>query len=77
MNSQNQDQITLTTQLTSKTLKFNLLAAYVFISVGILLILIGNSGEQDKHQIGWGALISLYGFLHLLVTRVRIWWNHK
>lgn len=72
-----QQNITVTTQLTSKRLKFHKLVSWAFIAVGMILILIGTGEEQDNHSITWGSLLTLYGFGHLAVTRIRIWWNHK
>ena len=68
---------TVTTQLTSKRLKFNTMVAWIIILVGLLLILVNSGDNPDKHGVAWGSLISLYGFGHLTVTRIRVWWNHK
>lgn len=72
-----QQNVTVTTQLTSKRLKFHKLVSWFFIALGMILILEGTGEDQDKHSIAWGCLFALYGFGHLAVTRVRIWWNHK
>jgi hypothetical protein len=69
----NEDNITVTTQLTAKRLKFNKLVAYSFITIGLVLLVLG----ETEHSKVWGSLFSLYGFAHLTVTRIRIWWNHK
>lgn len=69
------EQQTVTTQLTSKRLKFHKLVSWACITIGAILILTGAS--DSKHSIAWGCLSALYGFGHLAVTRVRIWWNHK
>jgi hypothetical protein len=69
----NEEEKVITTQLTGKRLKFNKLVAYAFISIGAILILIGDT----EHSRVWGSLFALYGFGHLTVTRIRIWWNHK
>lgn len=71
------ENINVTTQLTSKRLKFNFLVAWIFIFIGIILIVSGSGEDQDKHDVVWGSLLSLYGFAHLVVTRIRVWWNHK
>ena len=71
------EEVVVTTQLTGKRLKLNKLIAWTFIAVGLILILMGTGETQDKHSIAWGSLLALYGFGHLAVTRVRIWWNHK
>lgn len=69
-------QETTTIQLTHKNLKANKLIAYVFICIGIIMLLIGANTNSD-HNTVWGSLVALYGFGHLFVTRIRIWWNHK
>lgn len=67
----------ITTQLTSKRLKFNKAIAYFCISLGVIMVLANGGDPESTHALGWGSLITLYGFGHLTVTRVRIWWNHK
>jgi hypothetical protein len=70
----NEENTVITTQLTSKRLKFNKLVSYTFITIGLMLVLFG---ADNKHSVAWGSLFTLYGFGHLTVTRIRIWWNHK
>jgi hypothetical protein len=69
------DEQIVTTQLTSKRLKFNKLVSWACITIGAILILTGAG--DSKHSVAWGSLICLYGFGHLTVTRIRVWWNHK
>jgi len=69
-----EENTVITTQLTSKRLKFNKLVSYTFIAIGLMLIVFGT---DNKHSVTWGSLFTLYGFGHLTVTRIRIWWNHK
>jgi len=69
--------MSVTTQLTSKRLKLNSLAAWSIILVGFLLILSGTGDTPDAHPVAWGSLISMYGLCHLTMTRIRIWWSHK
>lgn len=66
-----------TIQLTSKKLKGQLIISYIFIIVGILLIITNAGANHDSSSIGWGAFSTLIGFGWLAVTRIRIWWNHK
>lgn len=66
-----------TIQLTSKQLKGHLIISYIFIIVGILLIITNAGTNHDSSSIGWGALSTLIGFGWLAVTRIRIWWDHK
>ena len=68
------NQVT-TIQLTSKHLKLHKMISWVFILLGILLI-VSNSGGNEGN-IAIGALCSLFGFVLLGITRFRIWWNHK
>lgn len=65
-----------TIQLTSKNLKLHKLVSWVFILLGLLLI-VANSDGAEKSNIVIGTLLSLGGFIFLGITRARIWWNHK
>lgn len=71
------DNKVVTIQLTSKYLKSHLVISWIFILVGLLLIITGSGPDKGNDGIVWGSLISLFGFLFLGITRVRIWWNHK
>jgi len=64
----------VTTQLTSKHLKFHIILSRFFIYGGILGILVYR---DETDMVGWFSLTTLYGICHLIVTRMRIWWNHK
>ena len=66
-----------TIQLTSKKLKFHKVISYFLITLGILMILMNSGDNHDKHGLLWGSIWALIGFAWLIVTRVRIWWNHK
>lgn len=59
----------VTTQLTSKPLKAHSLISNLIILVGIIMIFNGLQGE--------GALLATVGIVWQVITRFRIWWNHK
>ena len=66
-----------TIQLTSKRLKAHKVVAYFIISFGIISIVVGASEPVNENTSALGALLSLLGIVHLCITRIRIWWNHK
>ena len=63
-----------TIQLTSKRLKGNKVFGWVLFFLGIVLITIG---EPNSSMGTWGVVLLFYSVGHLIVTRVRVWWNHK
>ncbi len=64
------------TELTSKRLKFQTLLAAVTIVIGFVVIMnSGASGNVGSSVIG--TLMLLVGLVWLVITRIRIWWNHK
>lgn len=75
--------VVITTQLTSKRLKFNLVAGKVIFFIGLIMIALYMSKEpedltsEESHGVAWGCVVTLYGIIHYWVTRLRIWWNHK
>ncbi len=63
-----------TIQETGKGLKLHYVISKFFIFMGCIMLMFSN---QDKHTIVWGSLFALFGFAYLIITRIRIWWNHK
>jgi len=66
-----------TIELTSKHLKFHKLLSWVFILLGLISIVSGSGEARDESIIAWGCLSGILGFVWLVVTRIRIWWNHS
>lgn len=63
-----------TIQKTAKRLKLHYAISKFFVFMGIAMILFSN---EDQHQLVWGCMFALSGFVYLAITRIRIWWNHK
>jgi uncharacterized membrane protein YvbJ len=63
-----------TIELTSKRLKKQLLYSVVLIIVGLILIGSGKPGSTTQY---FGGFFIFVGFVWLIVTRIKIWWNHK
>lgn len=68
-----------TIQETSKTLKLHEVCSLIMTIVGIILIF-SAAGQVDQTGV-WGVLIgclmALGGAFWFLITRMRVWWNHK
>ena len=62
-----------TIQLTGKALKTHMLISYCLLAVGLFLIFTMSEGEL---RAGWGFISTLAGIIWLIITRIRIWWNH-
>ena len=67
----------ITIQLTGKRLKAHKVLAILTIVVGLVILISSSGSVPSPSGQGWGSLIALVGFVHLAVTRARIWWNHK
>jgi len=67
----------VTIQLTGKRLKAHKLISIITIAVGLVVILSSSGSVSDPSGQVIGSLMALVGVVHLGVTRVRIWWNHK
>ena len=67
---------TITIQETSKKLKVHILiSAFIFwIGVGLM---IGGVNILDTNIVIFSILIIAIGFIYYIVTKIRIWWNHK
>ena len=63
-----------TIELTSKRLKKQLLYSIATIIIGLILIGSGKPGSTTQY---FGGFIIFIGFVWLIVTRIKIWWNHK
>jgi uncharacterized membrane protein YvbJ len=63
-----------TIELTSKRLKKQLLYSVALIIVGLILVGSGKPGSATQY---FGGFVIFIGFVWLIVTRIKIWWNHK
>ena len=64
---------TITTELTSKRLKGQQLLSVVLVIVGVTWAVSSNKPGASVIP----GLLMFVGFVWLLATRFRIWWNHK
>ena len=63
-----------TIELTSKRLKKQLLYSIATIIIGLILVGSGKSGSTTQY---FGGFVTFIGFVWIIVTRIKIWWNHK
>lgn len=70
-----------TTQETSKKLKSHQLVSIFMVGLGVFLFVLGTSegatADDAKFNMTGGGLMMCFGFLLFIITKVRIWWNHK
>lgn len=64
------------TELTSKRLKLQTLLAAATIVIGFVVIM-NTSASSSVASSVIGTLMLLVGLVWLVITRIRIWWNHK
>lgn len=65
-----------TIQLTSKKLKMHKLISIVLLIVGSIIVLTNVSNPENEGVLT-GVLLMFTGMVALIITRIRIWWNHK
>lgn len=69
----------VTTEKTGKGLKANLIYSWVAIVIGAVMMSMGigaSPSGQPGPEAAYGLTAVALGFSWLMVTRVRIWWNH-
>ncbi|WP_404397927.1 zinc ribbon domain-containing protein [Idiomarina loihiensis] len=64
-----------TTQLTAKSLKLQGLISLVIVIVGFYIIITGDASDESTSI--WPPLITFLALVWWVITRIRIWWNHK
>ena len=70
----------VTTELTSKNLKGCLIMSWGMAGIGLFIVFggsMGDSGEKNGTMAGTGLGLMLIGIVCAVLTRFRIWWNHK
>ncbi|MEW7867475.1 hypothetical protein [Aeromonas diversa] len=67
----------VTTQQTSKRLKIQIAISYVGFIIGFLVIFILGPLSSDASMFKTGGIIMGLSLFWLLVTKIRIWWNHE
>ena len=72
------NQKLVTTQLTAKRLKAQIMCAYTLSFVGVFMFFGACSVDESADTMAaiGGTLIGV-GLPWLLITKFRIWWNHK
>ncbi len=67
-----------TIEQTSKRLKLYYILSVFLILIGAMLSLNGcSSDSSESNNIGFGGLLLIIGIIFFIVTKFRIWWNHK
>jgi len=60
-------------ELTSKPLKLQSAISSLMLIAGVIMLVF----NRESPEILIGALLAGIGFFWYIVTRVRIWWNHR
>jgi len=64
-----------TVQLTSKSLKMQIILSLIVFFIGVLLFL--NSFFSYGEGSGIYGFILFVGIIWFIITKMRIWWHHK
>ena len=71
--------VTITIQQTSKKLKLHLIISTIMVMIGVvgaIAVMPGNLSPNEAPSPIWGLSL-LCGFVWFIVTKIRIWWDHK
>jgi len=72
------DKDTVTTQLTSKTLKAQLAISMFLFWFGGISWFFSDSGALDNSDgISWSAAMMIIGGIWYVITKLMIWWQHE